>query len=249
MPSRRAVVVSWCELEPASGSVMPKAMMRRAVGEAGQPALLLLVGAEPGDDRAADRRGDDHHQQAAAGGAELLQDERRVRTMPPPPPPYSSGRLTPEEAELAGLAPQLVGAARRPWPAARCSRGRTAGRARRPPCAGRCCSSVSVKFTASISSPATDDGEHGADLDLLAGSDVSSVTTPSAGASITVLHLHRLQPEQRLAGVAPGRRAATASRTTVPGIGASSEPAAACSAGSRKRGTGRRATGPRAEST
>ena len=35
----------------------------RAVGDAGHPALLLLVGAELGDDRAVDGRRDHHHQQ------------------------------------------------------------------------------------------------------------------------------------------------------------------------------------------
>ena len=66
-PSRRAVVVSLCELEPASGSVMPNAMIVEPSAMPGSQCCRLLVGAEPGDHGAADRGGDDQHQLAAAG--------------------------------------------------------------------------------------------------------------------------------------------------------------------------------------
>ena len=72
----------------------------RAVGDAGQPALLLLLGAELGDDRAVDRGGDDHHQQRRSPPAAISSITSDSSYMPAPPPPYSSGRLTPMKPSL-----------------------------------------------------------------------------------------------------------------------------------------------------
>ena len=94
-PSRRAVVVILCELEPASGSVMANAMRSEPSAKPRQPALLLLVGAEPGDDRA--RRSPARPPSAAAPQpAAASSSHTAARSpMPPPPPPYSSGTFTP----------------------------------------------------------------------------------------------------------------------------------------------------------
>jgi hypothetical protein len=49
-PSRSSAVVRVApRVEPASGSVSPKAARLRPGGEVGQPALLLLLGAEEQD--------------------------------------------------------------------------------------------------------------------------------------------------------------------------------------------------------
>ena len=95
-----------------------------------------------------------------------------------------------------------------------------------------------------------DDGEHGAGLDLVAGVDVQLGDDAGGRGGDAVLHLHRLQPEQGLPGRRPGRpRRASATRTTVPGIGASSEPGAVRPAGSGKRGRAVSVTAPSGEST
>src|SRR5262249_8825452 len=75
---------------------------------AGQPALFLVVGAEPGDDRRADRGRDDHLQQAAARGGQFLADGREV-TDAAAPAAELLGHVHAEVAELACLGPQLVG--------------------------------------------------------------------------------------------------------------------------------------------
>ena len=93
-PSRRAVVVMRWELEPASGSVMPKAMVRVPSARAGShscfcasvPKRAITVPQIAGETTII-RRG----QPAAPNSSRTMESSE----MPPPPPPYASGRLTP----------------------------------------------------------------------------------------------------------------------------------------------------------
>ncbi len=93
-PSRRAVVVIRCEFEPASGSVMPKAMRtvpsanpgrwRRFCCSVPKRAMMLpqIAGVTT----------------SSSSGQPAVASSSSTTTrsaMPPPPPPYSSGRLTP----------------------------------------------------------------------------------------------------------------------------------------------------------
>ena len=80
LPSRRAVVVICVRVRAGVGLGDRERHGDRAVGDAGQPALLLLVGAELADDGAADGRGHHHHQQRAAGGRHLLHHQATART-------------------------------------------------------------------------------------------------------------------------------------------------------------------------
>ena len=82
----------------------------RAVGDAGHPALLLLVGAELGDDRAVDGGGDHHHQQRTAARRQLLHHQRQL-VHAGAAAAVLLGQVHPDEAELACLAPQFVGVA------------------------------------------------------------------------------------------------------------------------------------------
>ena len=63
--------------EPVSGSVSPKQPSLLAVGQLGQPLLLLLLGAEE-QDRLADQAAADRHDaaQRGVGAAELLHGQR-----------------------------------------------------------------------------------------------------------------------------------------------------------------------------
>lgn len=93
-PSRRAVVVMRWELEPASGSVMPKAMVRVPSARPGShccfwrsvPKRAMTVPQIAGETIIM-RSGDP----AAPNSSRTMESS----TIPPPPPPYSSGRLTP----------------------------------------------------------------------------------------------------------------------------------------------------------
>ena len=78
----------------------------RAVGEAGDPAPLLLVGAELADDGAIDGGGDDHQQQGAARRGHLLHDHRQL-VHACPAAAVLLGQVDPDEAEFARLAPQF----------------------------------------------------------------------------------------------------------------------------------------------
>ena len=51
-----------------------------------------------------------------------------------------------------------------------------------------------------------DDGEQGADLDLVAGGGVQRGERAGGGGGDAVLHLHRLQPQQRLPRLDPVAR-------------------------------------------
>ncbi len=79
---------------------------RRSAGDLRQPVLLLLVGAEPGDDRPADSRRDHHHQQAAAGRGELLENDGQL-IQAGSAAAVLLGQVDPDEPELARLLPQL----------------------------------------------------------------------------------------------------------------------------------------------
>jgi hypothetical protein len=80
----------------------------RTVGDTGDPALLLLLGAELGDDGAVDGGGDDHQQQRRAGRGHLLHDQREL-VHARSATAVLLGQIHPDEAEFACLAPQLSG--------------------------------------------------------------------------------------------------------------------------------------------
>ena len=92
--SRRAVVVMRCELEPASGSVMPNAIRRVPSASPGSqarfcssvPKRAMTVPQMAGETTIISSG------QPAAPSSSRTMDSS---AMPPPPPPYSSGRLTP----------------------------------------------------------------------------------------------------------------------------------------------------------
>ena len=107
-PSRRAVVVMLWELVPASGSVIAKAIVPGAVGDARAASAASAPRCRSGDDRAADRRADDHHQQRAALRGELLADRRDVADAAAPAA-VLLGDVDAEVAVLADLQPQLGG--------------------------------------------------------------------------------------------------------------------------------------------
>ncbi len=109
-PSRRAVVVMLWEFVPASGSVIANAIVAVPSAMPGSHGALLLLGAEPVDDRAADRRADHHHQQRAALRGELLADGRDVADAAAPAA-VLLGDVDAEVAVPADLQPQLGGLA------------------------------------------------------------------------------------------------------------------------------------------
>ncbi len=93
-PSRRAVVVIRCELEPASGSVIPNAMIREPSAIPGSqrrfcssvPKRAMTVPQIAGETTSISSP----HPAAVSSSWTMASS-----VMPPPPPPYSSGRLTP----------------------------------------------------------------------------------------------------------------------------------------------------------
>ena len=105
-PSRVATVVSLCEFEPASGSVMPNAMIDEPLASPGSqrcfcssvPNLAMTVPQMAGETTISSSA-----QPAAASSSSTMASSY----MPAPPPPYSSGRFTPRKPSLAGLLPQL----------------------------------------------------------------------------------------------------------------------------------------------
>ena len=106
----------------------------RSVGDAGQPALLLLVGAELADDRAVDGGRHHHHQQRAAGRGHLLHHQRQL-VHAGAAAAVLLGQVDPDEAEFACLATTIRRCARRRGP----SPGSSPDRSWRPspprPCA------------------------------------------------------------------------------------------------------------------
>ena len=93
-PSRVAVVVSWCELEPASGSVIAN-------------AKICVPSARPGSQRCFCSSVPNREMTVAqiAGETTIISSGQPAAPsssqtvasspMPPPPPPYSSGTCTP----------------------------------------------------------------------------------------------------------------------------------------------------------
>ncbi len=98
-PSRRAVVVMLCELEPASGSVMPKAIVIEPSARPGShrcfcssvPKRAMMLPQMAGDTTSMSRP-----VPVAASSSMTMESSY----MPAPPPPYSSGRLTPMKPSL-----------------------------------------------------------------------------------------------------------------------------------------------------
>ena len=219
---------------------------RLAAGDARQPSLALLVGAEAGEDRADDRRRDDHHQQPGAAGVELLGDDRQL-VHPGTPPPYSTGQVDAEKAELAGLVPQLGHrlVRRRLGPGVLPAvLRRQLGDDRR----SSCCSSVSVKSIATPRFPVRRRRARRRRRPAGRRCTGSSVTTPVGRGVDLVLHLHRLQPQQRLAALDP---IADGDDDADDGAGHRRQQRAGgdVSAGSANRSTRRRVTAPSGEST
>ncbi len=93
-PSRRATVEIRCELEPASGSVMPKAIRRVPSARPGSqcrfcgsvPKRAMTVPQIAGETISSSNG----HPAAPSSSSTMARS-----VMPPPPPPYSVGRLTP----------------------------------------------------------------------------------------------------------------------------------------------------------
>ena len=93
-PSSVSVVVIWCEFEPASGSVIAKAIFsspeaipgsqRRRCSSVPERAMTL-------PQIAGETTSSSSGQPAAASSSQTIDSSR----MPRPPPPYSSGTLTP----------------------------------------------------------------------------------------------------------------------------------------------------------
>ena len=170
----------------------------RAVGDAGEPALLLLVGAELADDRAVDRGGDDHQQQRAAARGHLLHDQGQL-VHARAAAAVLLGQVDPDEAEFACLTPQfggvLAGAGLLQVVLLAVVGGqRGDGLAQRLLFVGL---DEAHRYSPLFS--VFDEGEYGADVDLLAGRDVEFGEHAVGGRGDGVLHLHGLQPDQRLA--------------------------------------------------
>ena len=154
-PRRRrrapAVVEMRWLLEPASGSVIAKAIFSPAA-RPGQPPRALRVGPVAGEELAADRRRDERRQQRAARRGGLLADDRRARRCPRRRRRRRSGRCTAEEAVVARARPTARRPSRRraPWPAkyAWPKSPATSATARR----SSACSSLSEKSTPSPAS-------------------------------------------------------------------------------------------------
>lgn len=93
-PSRLAVVVMRCELDPASGSVMPKAM--RTLPSANPGSHRRFCSSVP--NRAitvAQMAGDTTISSIGVPAAQNSSHTAARSPIPAPPPPYSSGTATP----------------------------------------------------------------------------------------------------------------------------------------------------------
>src|SRR6478752_447479 len=219
----------------------------RAVGDAGQPALLLLLGAELADDRAVDCGGDDHHQQRRASGGHLLHYQRQL-VHAGAAAAVLLGQVDPDEAEFACLVPQFVGV----LAGARLLEvvvlpvvgGHGGDRLAQRLLflgldeAGHCESPCSVSTRASTAPTST----------CWPGSTLSSASTPSAGA-VTVCSIFIASSHTSGCPAVTVSPTAAPMRNTEPGMGARSEPSAMASSGSGKRGSATSCTGPRGESS
>ena len=242
------------EFEPASGSVIANAIVAVPSAMPGShrrfcssvPNRLMTVPQIAGRDH--------HHQQRAALRGELLADGREVADAAAPAA-VLLGDVDAEVAVPADLQPQLGGLA-----AAACLRGEVvaavaAGQlghlaTQRDPLVGLGergllghADSPSVR-----SAPTVYDCQDGAGGDLLPHGHGQVGDRPVVRCGDGVLHLHGLEDQDGLArgDLGAGR---DAQADDGPGIGASSEPLATASAGSRNRGVRRSATCPRADST
>ncbi len=77
-----------------------------AARDPGQPALLLLLRAAPGDDRSTDRGRDDEQQERAPGGRQLLDHDREL-VDPQPSSAVLLRDVHPDETLAPHLGPQL----------------------------------------------------------------------------------------------------------------------------------------------
>src|SRR5215469_2548717 len=207
--------------------------------------LLLLIRAEPGDDRAADCGRDDHHQQATTRRREFLQDDRQLVHASPAAAELLR-QVHAQEAKLACVLPELrqlppgarllgeVGVA---IPAAQLSH-RRAQRALLVGLGEVHWVSSSGLTTASTLPTST----------CWPGATGRSVTMPEAGAAMTcsIFIASSQSSGWPVVTVSP---TVTPTLATEPGMGASSEPATTWLAGSVNRLNGFSATGPKAEST
>ena len=215
-------VVILCELEPASGSVIAKAIFSAPSAKPGSQRLLLLLGAGPGDDRGADGRRDDHQQQRAARGGQLLAHDGQLEDAAAAAAVLLR-HVHAEVAEPAGLGPQLVGLLAGPGLLQQVRVAVAPGQLRPPTCAAAAARRsrrspsalrVSASTTASTSPASTCDP----------AATRSSVTTPAAGASTGC---SIFIASSASSGWPASTRSPLATRTasTCPGIGAGSEPA------------------------
>ena len=205
-----------------------------AVAQAGQPLLLLRLGAVAGDDRAADRRADDHQQQRAALRGELLADRGDVADAAAPAA-VLLGDVDAEVAVLADLEPEVGGLAAGAGLLGEVLAAVLAGqlgdlRAQLLALLGlgerasRCCSFFGCFH----------DGQDLSGATCAPGWTLISVTVPAVGA-VTVCCIFMASRTRTTSPAATSWPASTATCTTVPGIGASRLPLATASAGSTNR--------------
>lgn len=115
-PSRRAVVVMRCELEPASGSVIPNAIVRLPSARPGSQAAFCS-GVPKREMTVPQIAGDTTIISKGAPDAPNSSRTSDSSYMPPPPPPCSSGRFTPRYPSFAASAHSSSG-----WPSSRTTR-------------------------------------------------------------------------------------------------------------------------------
>ena len=240
-PSRRAVVVMLWVLVPASGSVIAKAIVRRAVADAGQPALLLLLGAVAADDRAADRRAHDHEQQRAALRGELLADRGDVADAAAPAA-VLLGDVDAEVAVLADLQPQVGGLAAGARLLGEVVAAVLGGELRHLLAQRLALLGLAERVLTASPSPSVELVETTARTAPAAtwspGFTSISVTVPAYGA-LTRCCIFIASSTSTGWPASTCWPASTATLTTVPGIGASRLPVATASAGSTNLGTTR----------
>ena len=141
-PSLVAVSDRLWELEPASGSVMAKAILSSPVAKPRQPPLLLGLGPELGDDGGADGRRHHDDQQRAAGGGQLLLHDGQLGD-PTAAPAVLLGHVDARGSRPRPPRPTARRCARRRGPCPRSTRGRIWRRCELTASRSICCSSDS----------------------------------------------------------------------------------------------------------
>ena len=197
-PSRRAVVVIWCEFDPASGSVMPNAIFADPSARRGSqlcfcssvPNLAMIVPQIAGETTMSSR--------PAPAAANLLLHQREL-VDPRAPAAVLLRQIHPEETEFACLVPQFG------------QRLAAAGLGQHVVAVAVLLREFRNRRAQLLLLLSFDDAhsillwilrvdhyQHCADLDLTADLDVQLGDHPVGGGGDRVFHLHRLQPQQRV---------------------------------------------------